>query len=253
MENTLLGLLYEGPRHGYDLAAHFARGGDLYAVVKLGKSQLYSLLKAIEAGGLARASREETKDAPARKVFRLTPLGRGRFEEWVRRPAESVKGLRVEFLLKVYLLGRLNLGGQPELMDAQAKVLSSRLDELKGGGEGQGIGPWVRALQVGLLEAGISWLSEWRAKAPSLAKEGERPLASGKTPRPGGNVLGARVVGFAREGAIARVDLETAPGTLTALMASEAVEWAAFYPGQEVELSLPPGCITLLDGAKAVK
>lgn len=243
-EATLLGLLHQGPRHGYDLAAHFAHGGDLSAVGHLAKSQLYALLKSLKAAGFARETSREGERGPARKVFHVTDRGRARFSAWVHRPVDSVRGLRVEFLLKLYFLQLLGLPGQEQLMDAQAEVLRRRLAQIRAGEEAeQGIGPWVRALQEGLLEAGLRWLAQWREAVPRQTP-GHEPAS----PRPGSpapNRLPARVVAVETHGGTVRVDLRAQGGPLAALLPRESLAGLPLSPGSRVAVRVPPGGMLL--------
>lgn len=242
-EDALLGLLHEGPRHGYDLASHFAEGGDLAAVGRLGKSQLYALLKALEEHGLARATLREGDGGPARRVFQVTEPGRKRFAEWVHRPVDSVRGLRVEFLLKLYFLARLGLPGQAVLMGAQAEVLRRRRDRLGAVDEGEpGIGPWVRSLQEDLLEACLRWLSEWGRKAPEQAPAPRRPARRRALEV---NRLRARVSRTEAHGGVVRADLELEAGGLAVLLPRETATGLGLAAGAAVTVVVPPGGVVL--------
>lgn len=247
-ENTLLGLLYGGPAHGYELGSHFAAGGDLQAVGRLAKSQLYALLKTLETSGYALGRRESPGAAPTRVVYEITASGRDRFLGWVRRPADSVRGLRVEFLLKVYFLGRLGLSGQAELMDAQAGVLKARLKALgESAPGGSGIDPWVRALQEGLLMAGIEWLSAWRSKTPKSGGTGNTV-----TPAREPNVFPARVIDAVTGGGLARVDLNVEGGPAVVVLPAETWRKMEAFPGGEVEVRIPPaGAVLVKTGSGA--
>jgi molybdopterin-binding protein len=251
-EDALLGFLYEGPRHGYDLSLHFADGGDLAAVGRLGKSQLYALLKGLEKRGLARGALTEGEGGPARRVFELTDRGRERFRRWVDRPVDSVRGLRVEFLLKLYFLSRLGLSGQADLMDAQAEVLARRVAQLQAAREvDRGIGPWVRALQERLLEAGLRWLAEWRDKVPRQAAVGRQAAPEPAAPQP--NRFPGRVLATEVEGGVARVDLELEGGVLAALLPREALAALGLSPGDDVTVLVPPGAVVLTEAEGAAQ
>ncbi len=245
-EETLLGLLHEGPCHGYDLAAHFGEGGDLTAVGRLAKSQLYALLKSLEAQALARATLREGGGGPARRVFEVTDRGRERFSAWVRRPVDSVRGLRVELLLKLYFLQRLGLPGQADLMDAQADVLRRRLAEVRLGGEtAQGIGSWVRALQEDLLEAALRWLAEWREKVPPMSPT-RRPAAALPTPpAPQVNRLNGHILGTEAGGGFARIEVEAEGGLLALVLPREDASRLELAAGAQVTVVVPPGGVLL--------
>jgi DNA-binding PadR family transcriptional regulator len=169
-ENALLGLLCEGPKHGYEVCQRFASNGEWSAVGELARSQVYALLKSLERQGQAVAVLEEGERGPARRVYTLTEEGRGRFLEWVRRPVHSVRGLRVEFPLKLHFLRRLGLAGAEDLIEAQEAVLLERRRSLgeAGRGEARGLTSWVLDLQQRLIEAGLGWLREQRTRGEGL-------------------------------------------------------------------------------------
>src|SRR5438270_5405051 len=74
--HALLGLLLDGPCHGYDLARRFAPGTALGDVMHLGASHLYALLARLERGGLVAGERREAGWRPPRRVYHLTEAGR---------------------------------------------------------------------------------------------------------------------------------------------------------------------------------
>lgn len=245
-ENALLGFLCQGPAHGYDLSLHFADGGDLAVVGRLGKSQLYSLLNALEAQGLAEPSLQEGEGGPARRVFRITEEGRDRLGRWLQQPVASIRGLRVEFLLKLYFLSYLGRPGVEDLLDAQRGVLAQRLREVQEEREaGSGVTPWVFGLQESLLHAGLRWLDEWRAKGfPTAPPRAGRPPAR-RDGRRASNRLRARVLGHEVSGGVARVDLDLEGGRVVALVPREALSPFDLRPGGRVDAVLSPGGLVL--------
>lgn len=169
-ENALLGLMYARPRHGYELSGLFKPGGELHAVGRLAKSQLYALLKALGEEGFATVTEGDGGHGPTRKSYAITEAGRERFLAWVRSPEQSIRGLRVGFVLRLHFISTLGLGGQAELMDLQAAVLRERLGELERREAKTGtVEPWVLALQTDLLESALAWLARWRMNVPEGA------------------------------------------------------------------------------------
>src|SRR5947209_6733538 len=81
---VLLGLLEEGPRHGYDLARAFAHDSDLGQAVRLEMSMLYNLLKRLERDGLING--QEIPGTRHRRLFTLSETGRALFEQWLTTP-----------------------------------------------------------------------------------------------------------------------------------------------------------------------
>ncbi len=100
-EYVLLGFLTLRPAHGYDL--HEQVQQELGQIWQISLSQTYNILKRLEARGFIVGAVQEQEKAPARRRFRLTPLGRRRFEQWLQTPSEpSARAIRVEFLTRLY-------------------------------------------------------------------------------------------------------------------------------------------------------
>lgn len=71
----ILSVLSEAPCHGYAIAREIERrsGGELGAK----EGALYPALRVLESKDLISGAWQEQTGAPARKVYELTPLGRG--------------------------------------------------------------------------------------------------------------------------------------------------------------------------------
>ncbi|GAB4276734.1 MAG: hypothetical protein Kow0092_32530 [Deferrisomatales bacterium] len=162
-EQVVLGLLYPDGSYGYEIARHFARGGDLAPVGRLGRSQVYALLKDLERRRWARAVLRPGGGGPARRVYTLTGEGRRRFLRWLHEPVDSVRRLRVEFVWKLYFFQRLGLGGLEGAIGEQERVLWGRLAAVEADRQwSTGVDRWVLDLRARLLRAGLEWLAEER-------------------------------------------------------------------------------------------
>lgn len=120
-EYVLLGTLFSGHKHGYEIMQFLESA--LESTWRVSTSQLYVLLKRLEREGLLQSSLEAQEARPSRRVFSLTPSGRNAFLNWVRSPTERVRILRVEFLAKLFFFHRLSLKGGNELVSAQVRAL----------------------------------------------------------------------------------------------------------------------------------
>jgi PadR family transcriptional regulator PadR len=90
IEPTLLLLLRERPRHGYDLLENIPALVGQGADVDLGN--LYRLLRGLEAEGLVSSSWHANTPGPARRIYKLTPAGARLLDAWAEalRSTESV-------------------------------------------------------------------------------------------------------------------------------------------------------------------
>lgn len=122
VEMTLLGLLRDGPRHGYDLAREFADGTVLGDIVHLEPSLLYANLKKLERDGLVRSTVQQQGARPPRRVISLTNEGEDALRRWLTEPVERTRDLRLEFLLKLYIARRIAPERVESLVAEQAEV-----------------------------------------------------------------------------------------------------------------------------------
>lgn len=77
VEVVVLGLLAEGPLHGYDLLERF-RARSMGHWVEVGKASVYQTLQRLERRGLVGGRAQEGTEGPDRRVYRITRAGRDR-------------------------------------------------------------------------------------------------------------------------------------------------------------------------------
>ena len=192
-EYVPLALLEPIPCHGYDL--HRSIGGDpvLRSIWRLGRSELYFLLKKLEKRGLVLPQVSDPVLGPRRTTYAITQAGRAALHAWLATPVANPRDLRAEFLAKVYL-GRLTGAPEtPELLVGQRIVLQERLDRLKESAQRSGFERYVYSLRTLQTQAALEWLSEleaaefpaavvpWPNRAPASAR-GRRMQARGVEP-----------------------------------------------------------------------
>ncbi len=179
-EYALLGLLREGPRHGYRLAAEFGAEGRLGVALRLKMSQMYAYLRKLERQGLL-ASHDEPGEAArrTRRVFALTPAGERAFDDWLGAPVEATREVRLAFLLKLaFTLDDPNTA--LALLDKQRAATAAWLERLRAGAARRGAeGPAHRELgrlalrhRILLTEAALAWLDETRAEVAARTRRG---------------------------------------------------------------------------------
>lgn len=102
-EMVLLGLLYGGEGHGYDL--HRKVVTDLGQVWHLSQSQAYTILKRLEAQGDISAKKIQQEKLPSRQLLRITAQGRKKFLQWLDAPSGgSTRAIRMEFITRLYFM-----------------------------------------------------------------------------------------------------------------------------------------------------
>jgi DNA-binding PadR family transcriptional regulator len=138
-EYALLGLLREGPQHGYRLAAAFAPDGRLAIALRLKMSQMYAYLRKLERQGLLLAHDEPGESAHrTRRVFALTPAGERTFDAWLAEPVEATRDLRLAFLVKLAFTLDDPVAALA-LLDRQRGATASLLARLRGRDEARGL------------------------------------------------------------------------------------------------------------------
>lgn len=128
-EFVLLGALFSGPKHGYEIMQFLETA--LESTWQVSTSQLYLLLKRLEHIDLLESSLETQEMRPSKRIFYLTPKGKKAFVEWLRSPVEHIRDLRIEFLAKLFFFQHLSLERGDELIQAQITYLEDIKEKLR--------------------------------------------------------------------------------------------------------------------------
>jgi PadR family transcriptional regulator AphA len=182
-EYALLGLLWNGSRHGYELHRAFAADQELGTICRLEQSQLYAFLKKLEHLGYLESTLEPQEGRPPRRVVGLTKAGRTTFRQWIEAPAPRPREVRLLFLLKLYFARAFGIETIQTLIARQIEACQVFLKKLQdappnAGERGHHATP-AEALQdfrvivhqarIRQIEATIGWLAELQAQAPAIA------------------------------------------------------------------------------------
>lgn len=123
----MLGVVAEGPTHGFAVAALLAADGALGRVWTLPRPMVYREIdKLVELGLVAERGAERSGRGPARTVVAITPTGRRAVTRWRNEPVEHVRDLRSALMLKLALLQRAGADLRP-LLEAQQRQLEPQL------------------------------------------------------------------------------------------------------------------------------
>jgi len=155
----VLGALYRGPAHGYDLCRELReRLGEVW---RLRTSHIYALLAGLEKDGLVRHERIDQETRPAKKVFSITDEGRVVFLMWVRSPVMNVRDIRLEFLAKLHFARFDSPTAVADLIANQVTVCRGNENRLRNSLRNSKSDEERAALgfRLAMLEATLSWLT----------------------------------------------------------------------------------------------
>lgn len=162
-EYVMLGLLMHRSMHGYDLFTQFQ--AHLGRVWHISQSQMYAILKRIEAQGLIEGLVEERSGSPSRRYLAITPAGLAHFSSWLMSPTDcSSRVLRLEFISRLFFAS-LEGGELPGiLVGDQIQVLRHQLENHEALLEGLPTEDFFNRLGVDFrvhqLRAELAWLEE---------------------------------------------------------------------------------------------
>jgi DNA-binding PadR family transcriptional regulator len=123
-EWACLGVLFEGPAHGFAIASAMRPGGELGRVWALSRALTYRSLDQLVDRGLVRAVGEEPGIAGGnRTVLAATRAGRAQLRRWLATPVEHLRDLRSELLLKLVVAQRCGIDVTPMLHRQRALVV----------------------------------------------------------------------------------------------------------------------------------
>jgi DNA-binding PadR family transcriptional regulator len=162
--HALLGLLLEGPSHGYDLLRHFDRSAPLGDIVHLTASNLYALLTRLERERSIAGEQQEAGARPQRRVYQLTADGRATILAWLATPVNHPRDMLIEFPLKLYLARSQSESNALDLIARQATLFRDYIARLKAVSEPELEAfdrAYVRLMRVGRIgraQGAIDWL-----------------------------------------------------------------------------------------------
>ncbi len=163
---ALLGLMWDQPKHGYEL--HKEAVAELGRVWHIGLSQLYAQLKQLEEMGLVSTEIVPQPSRPSRKVYHPTPEGRQFFLDWLHQPTAYLRTMRVDLPLRLYFFRRLGLPDLDRFLTLQTsrcREQADRFGQLAAGAKDD-FRRLVLEFRRGQLEAVIHWLDKCREVLP---------------------------------------------------------------------------------------
>lgn len=131
IEAAVLGLLIQGPRHGFAIAKEFTPDQTIGSVFTASRPIVYRAFRTLTAKGCIKGDQTESStEGPQRVVKYPSALGRREFYRWVDTPVRHTRDIRIHFLVKLALLDQLGIDPQPTIRNQYA-VLSPIYDALQ--------------------------------------------------------------------------------------------------------------------------
>lgn len=122
IEISLLGFLYNTPKHGYDLHKDISdlSGTGIVWKVKMGK--LYAMLHRLEKNGWIKPKTTQEGNRPQRIQYSITADGKQIFDEWVLTPIQHGRDFRILFLLKLFFAIDIDHLAAQKLLNEQTVI-----------------------------------------------------------------------------------------------------------------------------------
>ena len=127
-EWACLGIVYQGPTHGFAVAARLKPDGDVGRVWSLSRALTYRSLDQLTGRGYVRPTGEEPGIAGGnRTILAATRSGRARLRAWLSRPVPHLRDVRSELLLKLILAESGMLAEQRAQVAATCAALDAQV------------------------------------------------------------------------------------------------------------------------------
>lgn len=129
LKYAILGLLYQKPRNGYEMAQEFQTTLNEFWSAK--HSQIYPELKKLTADGLVEYHIEIVGTALETKQYSITPEGREEFLQWMNSDLDLPPTPKSEFRLQMFFSGCLPEERRMEMVIHQLNLHQVRLEHLR--------------------------------------------------------------------------------------------------------------------------
>jgi DNA-binding PadR family transcriptional regulator len=162
IEHALLGILRQGPLHGYQLHQRLSDPAGLKQVWYVKQAQLYALLGRLEEAGYVASSVQQQETRPTRRVFHLTETGEQAFQTWMFNPVLRPRQMRQEFQAKLYFAFQEDRQFCYRLITMQRQTcqqwLVQREKYAEQGHPGDTFSWLVDQYRIGQIHAMLAWL-----------------------------------------------------------------------------------------------
>ena len=188
LPHTLLGVLNWRPMTGYQIKKFLDGSTQLFWHAE--QSQIYPVLKDLEAQGYIQSEPIPQTSKPDKKIYSITETGRDALQTWLREPLDEIPPIKNPILLKLFFIGMLDkeevlsqLRLQLEAHRARLKRLQQEIamhieETVRDSGQNQQNRMWGLVYQAGELQeqSFIRWL-EMAIQAVEVGGQTTTPTA----------------------------------------------------------------------------
>lgn len=155
---SLAVLVTDGDRHGWAVARELRPDGSLGRIWHASRAVTYRSLDALVDRCWVAEAGAERGVGPQRTILRATAEGRDALEGWVATPAEHLRDLRSELLMRLVVADRLQ---QPTgtMLAAQQRIVERVIVQLERGATGG----------TTVVEPEFDLVAEWRLESARAA------------------------------------------------------------------------------------
>jgi DNA-binding PadR family transcriptional regulator len=190
VRHSLLALLSEGPKYGFQLRQEFeASTGDVWP---LNVGQVYTTLQRLERDGYAESDGVDVDER--QRNFRITQKGEEELSHWLRTPPDLSEPPRDELVIKILVASRLSDVDVYDVIQVHRRYVVQLMQQWTRLKEDETHFDVTFALAVDAelfrLDAVVRWLDAadgrlHRAEVEPLTSKGAAPLPTRNRPRTG--------------------------------------------------------------------
>jgi DNA-binding PadR family transcriptional regulator len=174
-EFALLGLLFSGPAHGYELHKHITDPSGIGLIWGVKIANLYAQLAKLESKGWIEGKIQQKEYRPARTQFHLTNEGKNAFIAWMTQLVQHPRDFRQEFMLRYYFLARHKPELIQEVCSRQLEECRDWLKNIRTKQEKEEKESFIRSViefRVSQIQSMVEWI-EWLMVNPPTMQKGE--------------------------------------------------------------------------------
>ncbi len=179
LEYALLGLLENGPMHGYEMHHRMTDLAGVGLVWQLKQANLYAYLSRLEQQGLISARLIDADVYPPRREYALTKTGQAALGQWLQMPVIRPRDMRQGFLVRLYFARRHSEIAARELIARQREVcqqwLAQAQAQVKQLRPEQSYAMLVLQYRINQILAAMTWL-DWCEHSRFMEQNQEPPM-----------------------------------------------------------------------------